>query len=60
MKVTLLKAHTHAGVNYDAGVEIDVDESDANWLINLKIAEAAQAKTSAVAVPAKKNDVEVK
>lgn len=60
MKVILLSEHTHAGVIYAADMEIDVDESDANWLINLKIAEVAPAKTPAVSVPAKKADTEAK
>lgn len=33
MKVTLLQNHTHAGVDYAAGAEIDVPETDAAWLV---------------------------
>ncbi len=47
MKVKLLKAHTHGGVKYDEGMELDVSETDANWLKNLKIAVDANSKTTA-------------
>ncbi len=32
MKVTLKQAHTHTGVDYPAGAEIEVCEADAKWL----------------------------
>ena len=46
VKVKLLKAHKHAGMQYSEGVEIDVPEHDATWLKNLKIAEDAKASTT--------------
>ena len=39
VKVKLLKAHKHAGMQYSEGAEIEVPEHDAAWLKNLKIAE---------------------
>ena len=39
VKVKLLKAHKHAGMQYSEGAEIDVPEHDATWLKNLNIAE---------------------
>ncbi len=32
-KVTLTKSHTHAGIEYEAGAEIEVNEADKAWLI---------------------------
>lgn len=46
VKVKLLKAHKHAGMQYSKGAEIDVPEHDATWLKNLKIAEDAKASTT--------------
>ena len=46
VKVKLLKAHKHAGMQYSEGVEIEVPEHDATWLKNLKIAEDAKASTT--------------
>ena len=39
VKVKLLKAHKHAGMQYSEGAEIEVPEHDAAWLKNLNIAE---------------------
>jgi hypothetical protein len=33
------KAHTHAGLKYDAGSQITIDEADANWLTDNGIAQ---------------------
>ncbi|MCU4601861.1 DUF7210 family protein [Acinetobacter ursingii] len=46
VKVKLLKPHTHGGMKYDTGFELELPEHDANWLKNLTIAE--DIKTSAV------------
>lgn len=46
MKVKLLKPHTHGDVKFDTGMELDVSESDANWLINLQVAAAVDVKTT--------------
>jgi hypothetical protein len=43
VKVKLLSNHTHAGVDYEAGKEIDLPAADATWLINLGGAEAVKA-----------------
>lgn len=51
VKVKLLKAHQHAGMTYDAGMEIEVPEHDATWLKNLKIAEDVKASFTATAKP---------
>ncbi|MDH0494248.1 DUF7210 family protein [Comamonas aquatica] len=32
VKVTLAKAHTHAGVDHPAGAELEVDQATATWL----------------------------
>lgn len=47
VKVKLLKPHTHGGMKYDTGFELDLPEHDAAWLKNLNIAE--DVKTSAAA-----------
>lgn len=47
VKVKLLKAHEHAGMQYGEGAEITVPEHDAQWLINLDVAEAVKAATTA-------------
>ena len=43
-KVKLKAAHTHAGVDYPAGAEIDVDKSTAEWLRNAGVIDAPAAK----------------
>ena len=53
MKVKLLQPHTHAGVLFHPQHVLDVDESDANWLITNKIAEAVTEKSVASSAPAK-------
>jgi hypothetical protein len=39
VSVTLTKPHTHAGLKYDAGSQITIDEADANWLTDNGIAQ---------------------
>jgi hypothetical protein len=39
--VTLSKAHTDAGLEYQPGDTLDVDEATAQWLIEHGVAEAA-------------------
>ncbi len=34
MKVKIFTQHTHAGITYPAGSEIDLPEADALWLIS--------------------------
>lgn len=41
MIVTLLKPHTDAGLEYQPGDTLDVDETTAQWLIEHGVAEAA-------------------
>ena len=45
-KVVLLKAHTHAGKEYEAKAEIEVSPTIKTWLIENKIAEAKTAAAS--------------
>jgi hypothetical protein len=45
VKVKLLKDHQHGKMRHSTGMEIEVPELDAKWLINLKVAE--EVKTSA-------------
>jgi len=41
IKVTLLKAHKHAGKDYKAGAKIDVTEPTRDWLLGRGVIEAA-------------------
>ena len=34
MKVRVFQQHTHAGVSYPAGSEIDLPDDDARWLLD--------------------------
>lgn len=45
VKVTLKQAHTHAGVEYAAGEEIDVPEHDKLWLEANGVIEAQASST---------------
>jgi hypothetical protein len=49
IKIKLLKPHTHAEINHDIDAEIDVDDIDAQWLIEneigVKVAEAKGKKS---------------
>jgi len=38
MKIKLLKPHRHAGVNYQAGEVLDVDNETSNYLASAKVA----------------------
>ena len=40
MHIELLKTHTHAGKPHQPGERLDLDESSAKWLIDLKVAKA--------------------
>ncbi len=40
IRVRLLEPHEHAGRNYPAGAELTLSATRANWLIDLKRAEA--------------------
>lgn len=46
VKVKLLKPHTHGGVKFDAGMEIDMPEHDAKWLINTQTAQQSATKAT--------------
>jgi hypothetical protein len=39
--VTLIKPHTDAGIEYQPGDTLDVDEATAQWLIEHGVAESA-------------------
>lgn len=43
--VTLLKAHTHEGVEYPAGSKIEVTEAQRDWLISQKVVAASNTAT---------------
>lgn len=51
MKITLDQPHTHAGQPYQAGDTLDIDESDANWLISAGIAHEAGYSDTAINPP---------
>lgn len=51
VKVKLLKAHQHAGMAYDTGMEIEVPEHDATWLKNLGIVDDGKVSTTATPKP---------
>jgi len=38
MHIELLKAHTHTGKPHPPGARLDLNESSAQWLIDLKVA----------------------
>ena len=38
IKIKLLKPHSHAGRDYPAGSEIELNEDAAKWLISIKTA----------------------
>lgn len=44
-KVRLLQPHTHGGVKYPIGRTLIVNELQAEWMINQKIAEPVKSKT---------------
>ncbi len=41
IRICLVKPHTHAGKRYPPGERLDLDETSAKWLIELKVAKAA-------------------
>ena len=43
-QVVLLKAHTHNGVEYAAGARLDINETDAVYLIEHEIAKPYYAQ----------------
>lgn len=49
VKVKLRADHTHAGMKYSAGKEIEVTEQDAEWLLQVKVAESVASKTTTIA-----------
>ena len=52
-KVKLAKPHTHAGKDYNAGAELSVGKSTADWLRKAGVVETAQT-AAAPAAPADK------
>lgn len=54
MRIELLQAHTHAGKPYKLGEYLDLDESSAKWLIELKVAKAATTESNKQ--PSRKGD----
>lgn len=42
MKIELLKPHTHAGRDYQAGSQIELDKGAAEWLIAINAAVSYQ------------------
>ena len=49
MKVRIFQQHTHAGVTYPAGSEIDLPEDVARWLVSV----GAELRAEAVAASAR-------
>ena len=49
MKVRIFQQHTHAGVTYPAGSEVDLPEDVARWLASV----GAELRAEAVAASAK-------
>ena len=47
VKVKLLKPHTHAGVEYEAGADIEVDGPTQDFLIQVEVIEDSAATTEA-------------
>ena len=54
MKIKLLKPHIHAGKRHSPGERLDLDESSAKWLIDLKVAKAAPPES--IKQPSRKGD----
>jgi len=46
VKVKLLKDHEHAGMQYGAGAEIQVSETDEAWLINMGVVANMETTTA--------------
>lgn len=49
VKVKLKAEHTHAGKDYAAGTELDVDKATAEWLTKAGVIDATVAASSAPA-----------
>lgn len=45
IKVTLLKKHTHEGVEYPAESQIEVTEAQRDWLISQEVVAASNTAT---------------
>ncbi len=54
MRIELQKAHTHAGKPCQPGERIDIDETSAKWLIDLKVAKAVTPESTKQ--PSRKGD----
>ncbi len=54
MKIELLEPHIHAGKRHSPGECLDLDESSAKWLIDLKVAKAAPS--GPIKQPSRKGD----
>jgi|GEM_PF-4998666 len=48
MNVTLKKAHTHGGVEHEAGAVIEVDAIEAAWLAEQHVIDAPPGKSGKV------------
>ncbi|MBX2807851.1 MAG: hypothetical protein KTR20_04390 [Cellvibrionaceae bacterium] len=46
MHIELLKAHTHAGKAHRPGARLDLNESSAQWLIDLKVAKVVSPESN--------------
>ena len=51
MNIELLKPHTHAGVGFASGEQLDIDESAARWLIEVGVAKASDGLDEPSAKP---------
>lgn len=49
MRVTLLKPHRHAGRDYKPGASLTLRPDQAEWLINIGVAETAPTSPAAPA-----------
>ena len=62
MKITLAQQHTHAGITYPAGSEVDLPEEVARWLIEvgaeLREKEVADAARFDKAIHDLRSDIE--
>jgi hypothetical protein len=58
MTLELIKPHTHAGVRYAPGTNLDVDEATARWLIDHAVAQEVAVADAALklATPTRKGD----
>ena len=58
MTLELIKPHTHAGVRYAPGTNLDGDEATARWLIDHAVAQEVAVADAALklATPTRKGD----